>query len=68
MIIFSFGGKREKKPKLIIEIEYISAHLCQRHKSITRRRLIGNNLDRCLLAQWNGGHIRDAVGAERQLD
>ena len=45
-----------------------AAYLFQRYKSITRRRLVGNSLDRSLLAQWNGGHVRGAVGAEGQLD
>ena len=54
------------KRKLIVE--YAIAHLCQGHKSITRRRLIDNNLDRRFLAQWDGGHVRGAVSTEMKLD
>ena len=52
---------------MIVEAEFIPAHLCHGNKSITRRRLIADNLDRSYLPQGNGGHVVGVVGAGRKL-
>ena len=41
-------------------------YLCHGHKSITRWRLVSNNLDGSL-PQRNGSHVVGVVGAERQV-
>ena len=51
--------------QLIVEAEFIPAHLCHGNKSITRRRLIADNLDRSCLPQRNGGHVVGVVGTEK---
>ena len=51
----------------IVEAEYIAAHLCHGYKSITRRRLVGDNLDGSCFPQGNGGHVIGAVGTGRHL-
>ena len=53
--------------QLIVEAEFIPAYLCHGNKSITRRRLIVDNLYRSYLPQRNGGHVIGAVGAGRKL-
>ena len=53
--------------QLIVEAEFIPAYLCHGNKSITRRRLIADNLDGSNLPQRNGGYVVGAVGAGRKL-
>ena len=51
--------------QLIVEAEFIPAHLCHGNKSITRRRLIADDLDGSCLPQRNGGHVVGVVGTEK---
>ena len=50
---------------MIVEAVFIAAHLCHGNKSITRRRLIADDLDWCSLPQWDGGHVVGVVGTEK---